>query len=225
MIQKQMPRLGSAIASTILSLFSAVSLVGVDKAQAAVLTYNFQVENGEASGFFKLNNSSLTGIGIEEIAVSEGRLNTFLNLTYYGGGEAKEYYDLAGFTVLFYQGAFRGLQAGGSDEVMREYISPPDEPGAPFSFTYSGGASWSMATNGLSSEMWTSFFWGYKDVYIIRPDDSVDLVARSIVRDTPVFYTIVDTAAEPVPEPLTVGGTALALAGLTWLKHKKKMAA
>jgi hypothetical protein len=36
-----MPRLGSAIASTILSVFSAVSLVGVDKAQAAVLTYNF----------------------------------------------------------------------------------------------------------------------------------------------------------------------------------------
>ncbi|MEG3981036.1 PEP-CTERM sorting domain-containing protein [Microcoleus sp. D3_18a_C4] len=33
-----------------------------------------------------------------------------------------------------------------------------------------------------------------------------------------------DTAAEPVPEPIAVGGTALALAGLTWLKHKKKMA-
>jgi hypothetical protein len=40
MSYKQMPRLGSAIASTILSLFSAVSLVGVDKAQAALLTYN-----------------------------------------------------------------------------------------------------------------------------------------------------------------------------------------
>ncbi|WP_442923128.1 PEP-CTERM sorting domain-containing protein [Microcoleus sp. A006_D1] len=33
-----------------------------------------------------------------------------------------------------------------------------------------------------------------------------------------------DTAAEPVPEPITVGGTALALAGLIWLKHKKKIA-
>jgi hypothetical protein len=41
MSHKQMPRLGSAIASTILSLFSAVSLVGVDKAQAAVLHYQF----------------------------------------------------------------------------------------------------------------------------------------------------------------------------------------
>jgi hypothetical protein len=35
----------------------------------------------------------------------------------------------------------------------------------------------------------------------------------------------VNTEAEPVPEPLTAGGTALALAGLTWLKQKKKMAA
>ncbi|MEG4274617.1 MULTISPECIES: PEP-CTERM sorting domain-containing protein [unclassified Microcoleus] len=225
MSQKLRLRLGSAIASTILS-YAAVSFVGVDQAQAAVLTYNFQVENGEASGFFKLNNSSLTGIGIEEIGVSEGRLNTFLNLSDYGGGEAKQYYDLAGFTVLFYQGAFRGLQAGGSDELMREYISPPDEPGAPFSFKYSGGASWSMATNGITSDdMWTSYFRGYKEVYIIRPDDSVDIVARSIVRDTPVSYTLVNTQPEPVPEPLTAGGTALALAGLSWLKHKKKMAA
>lgn len=74
MSQKLKPRLGSAIASTILS-YAAVSFVGVDQAQATVLTYNFQLKNGEASGFFKLNNSSLTGIGIEEIAVSEGRLD------------------------------------------------------------------------------------------------------------------------------------------------------
>jgi hypothetical protein len=38
------------------------------------------------------------------------------------------------------------------------------------------------------------------------------------VDDAEVFYTL-------VPEPLTSGGTALALAGLSWLKHKKKTAA
>ena len=223
MSHKLRPRLGSAIASTILSVFSAVSLVGVDKAQAAILNYTFDT-NG-ASGFFKLDNSSLTGIGLEEIAVSEGRLDTFLNLTYYLGDAAKEYYNLAGFTVLFYQGEFRGLQASGSDYGTREYISDPDEPGEPYSFTYSGGALWSMATDGWSSDMWTSYFWGYKDVYIIRPDDSVDRVDRAIVYDTPVSYTLVGTEPEPVPEPLTAGGTALALAGLSWLKQKKKMAA
>ncbi|WP_333297406.1 PEP-CTERM sorting domain-containing protein [Microcoleus sp. K1-B1] len=42
---------------------------------------------------------------------------------------------------------------------------------------------------------------------------------------TEVFYNLVNTEPEPVPEPLTVGGTALALAGLSWLKQKKKMAA
>jgi NADH/NAD ratio-sensing transcriptional regulator Rex len=73
MSYKLKPRLGSAIASTILSLFWAVSLVGVDKAQAAFLTYNFDAE-GQASGFFKVDNSSLTGIEVEEIAVSQGRL-------------------------------------------------------------------------------------------------------------------------------------------------------
>jgi hypothetical protein len=35
----------------------------------------------------------------------------------------------------------------------------------------------------------------------------------------------VDTEAEAVPEPLTAGAAALALAGLSWLKHKKKMTA
>ncbi|GEM_PF-4596132 len=40
----------------------------------------------------------------------------------------------------------------------------------------------------------------------------------------PLLLYVVNTAAEPVPEPLTVGGTALALAGLSWLKHQKKIA-
>jgi hypothetical protein len=48
-------------------------------------------------------------------------------------------------------------------------------------------------------------------------------IGRSI-QYTRVSYTLVDTAAEPVPEPITVAGTALALAGLSWLKHKQKMA-
>jgi len=73
MNHKQRQRLGSAIASTILSLFSGVLLVGVDKAQAANLTYNFL----DSRNFFKVNTSSLTGIGYEGIAVSEGRVYSF----------------------------------------------------------------------------------------------------------------------------------------------------
>ena len=218
MNHKQMPRLGSAIASTILSLCSAVSLVGVDKAQAAFLTYNFRAE-GEASGVFKLDNSSLTGIDFEEIAVSEGRLYTSLTLAPYKK-QPKKYYDLAGATAYFYQGEFRGLYASGGDSWTPEDNIIEDE-GVTYYTDYSGGLSWSMDTNGITfDDMWISYFKGYQEVIL-----GSCCVDRRIVGDTPVSYTLVDTEPEPVPEPLTAGGTALALAGLSWLKHKKKMAA
>src|SRR4028119_2128491 len=98
MNHKHMPRLGSAIASTILSVFWAVSLVGVDKAQAALLTYNLDAGTSSYSppsrgiSYFKVDNSSLTGIEFESIPVSEGRLYEY---TLPGG---QEYYDLAGFS-------------------------------------------------------------------------------------------------------------------------------
>jgi hypothetical protein len=98
-------------------------LVGVDKAQAAILTYDFDAPS-EASGFFKVDTSLLTGIGnegYEQIPVMEGRLDTFLKLIY-GGEEAKEYYNLAEATALFYQGEFGGLYAFGSDVVRDKYI-------------------------------------------------------------------------------------------------------
>ena len=227
MNHKQMPRLGSAIASTILSVFSAVSLVGVDKAQAAVLTFNFEAE-GAASGFFKVDDSSLTGIGEEYIAVSEGRLDTFLKLTY-RDEEAKEYYNLAeGATAVFYQGNFGGLYAFGSDVVRDKYIYGVDEEYGSFSFYYSGSAYWSIDTRLRSDdEMWISYLTGYKDGYLSSNADGSGaiLFERWFVYDRLVSYTLVNTEPSPVPEPLTAGGTALALAGLSWLKHKKKMAA
>ena len=228
MNHKQMPRLGSAIASTILSVFSAVSLVGVDKAQAAVFTYNFDVE-GEPSGFFKVDDSSLTRIGYESIAVSEGRFDTFLKLTY-RDEEAKEYYNLAaeGARALFYQGVFRGLYASGADVATNKYFYFEDEPYGSYSFYYSGGASWSIDTRLRSDdEMWISLLTGYKEGYYTNPGGESLLFERVLLYnvDIPVSYTLVNTEPSPVPEPLTAGGTALALAGLSWLKHKKKMAA
>jgi len=222
-----MPRLGSAIASTILTLFSAVSLVRVDKAQAAVLTYNFDAE-GAASGFFKVDDSSLTGIGEEYIAVSEGRLDTFLRLTY-RDEEAKEYYNLAeGARAVFYQGVFLGLSAFDGDSATNKYFYFEDEPYGSYSFYYSGGASWSIDTRLRSDdEMWISYLTGYKDGYLSSNADGSGaiLFERWFVYDSLVSYTLVNTEPSPVPEPLTAGGTALALAGLSWLKHKKKMAA
>jgi hypothetical protein len=223
-----MPRLGSAIASTILSLFSAVSLVGVDKAQAAVLKYNI---DGSNLSFFKVNDSSLTGIGVEKVAVSEG--------TFYWANSSlpvrgKEYYDLAGVTALFYQGVFRGLeQASGGDQLFLELRDPPDEAvgfegGSSYQLSYS--TSWSLYTRPIytqleESEIWEILYWesrlsGYSQVIY---ESSQDIDRRFY--DDDVYYKLVATEPEPVPEPLTAGGTALALAGLSWLKHKKKMAA
>ena len=228
MSHKPMPRLGSAIASTILSVFSAVSLVGVDKAQAAVLHYNFFPEGySQNSGFFKVNNSSLKGIGYEEIAVSEGKFNgLILNLPYMTGG--KEFYDLAGRArAIFYQGDFLALEASGSESGTSEVMFPPNEyDGEPYFWHFSGSASWSISlwSNGLDS-----VFSGYRDIYIASSRDGVpssyNRYERQLYPWSLVSYTLVNTEAEPVPEPLTAGGTALALAGLSWLKHKKKMAA
>jgi hypothetical protein len=55
--------------------------------------------------------------------------------------------------------------------------------------------------------------------------ESYEREYRYIAPNAEVSYTLVNTEPEPVPEPLTAGGTALALAGLSWLKQKKKMAA
>jgi hypothetical protein len=184
-------------------------LVGVDKAQAAQLTYNFKIENGGGNGFFKVDNSSLTGIGFEEVAVSRGRLNTGFAINGYGH-DLFTLGRLRGANAVFYQGDFLGLQGSRSAEGQ-----------------YKGStafASWSFDLY-QNAGMWTSLFSGYlqindPDVYNYEPQEPV----ISQLDDAEVSYTLVNTEPEPVPEPLTAGGTALALAGLSWLKHKKKMA-
>jgi len=227
MSYKLRPRLGSAIASTILSLFSAVSLVGVDKAQAALLTYNIDVGSAGASGFLKVDNSSLTGIDLEGFSVgtvSEGRLYGF---TFPELGSQKEYDNLAGVLAIFREGEFFGVQASGGDSAIRDYIIL-DEPDGPLFFRREGSANWSISGiyASWSRELvrrqvnYQSYI---EDGSIIT--ESYDREYRYIDSNAEVSYTLVNTEPSPVPEPLTAGGTALALAGLSWLKHKKKMAA
>ena len=228
MSHKQMPRLGSAIASTILSVFSAVSLVGVDKAQAATLTYNFSDEAGGGGGFLKVSNSSLRELGFQgfqETLVSEGRLYGF---TFPELGSEKEYDDLAGATAIFRAGEFFGFSARGGEYATRDYIIPLDEPDEPLFFRRQGSAYWSID---VTSASWSKELVRTQFNYQSYIDDGSIVTESShreyryIAPNVRVSYTLVNTEAEPVPEPLTAGGTALALAGLSWLKHKKKMAA
>jgi hypothetical protein len=203
-------------------LFSGVLLVGVDKAQAATLTYNLQVGGSKGKNFFKVDNSSLTGIGEEYIRVSEGRLYGFT----VGG---KEYDNLAGAGALFYQGDFIGLQVSRSDYATSEIILiPPDEPGGPLYLKSTRNIYWSITNYRTGFSTWDpSVLNGYYEAYTTYNGGSTNLADRDFFKEISVSYTLVDTtaAAEPVPEPLTAGGTALGLAGLSWLKHKKKMAA
>jgi hypothetical protein len=225
MSQKQRQKLGSAIASTILSVFSAVSLVGVDKAQAALLTYNIDVWGG-GGGFLKVDNSSLTG-GFEEFSfgtVSEGRLYGF---TFPELGSQKEYDNLAGVQAIFREGEFYGVQASGGDSAIRDYIFP-DEPEGPLLYRFEGSANWSISGTSASwsrqLERRRLNYQSYiEDGSIIT--ESYDREYLYISPNAEVSYTLVNTEPSPVPEPLTSGGTALALAGLSWLKHKKKTAA
>jgi hypothetical protein len=226
MSQKLMPRLGSAIATTILSVFWAVSLVGVDKAQAALLTYNIDVGNGGGGGFLKVDNSSLTG-GFEEFSfgtVSEGRLYGF---TFPELGSQKEYDNLAGVLAIFREGEFFGVQASGGDSAIRDYIFP-DEPEGPLLYRFEGSANWSISGTSAS---WSRQLVRRRVNYQSYIEDG-SIITESYEREylyispnAEVSYTLVNTEPSPVPEPLTAGGTALALAGLSWLKHKKKMAA
>ena len=219
MSQKLLPRLGSAIATTILSVFSGVSLVGVDKAQAALLTYTLDLDSTPGRSYLKVDNSTLTGIGVEEIAVSEGR---FYGYTF---RSSKEYQDLAGVSASFYEGKFTGLNTSGGDDLITEVsYQDPGEP--PVSFTLDSRISWLIETFPvpyLDAPPGSAFF-GYYEQYTTGSDGRTDLTDRQFYNSW-FSYTLVGTEAEPVPEPLTSGGAALALAGLSWLKHKKKMAA
>ncbi|MGL5060095.1 MAG: PEP-CTERM sorting domain-containing protein [Microcoleus sp.] len=216
-------RLQRAIGTTILGC-AALLVATANPAKAATLSYTFEVEQGRVSGFFKLNNSSLTGIGSEEIAVSEGKLNG-LTATFkdFYGLQGKEYYDLAGAKAVFERGEFQGLIARGSDSSTREINIPPEVEGGPFYTRYNGSAAWYMAING------GPLFWGYKEVLITYSSggqllQQMDRGAGPRFDYVPITYTLVDTAAEPVPEPITIAGTALAIAGLSWLRQKKKQA-
>jgi hypothetical protein len=178
------------------------------------------MDSGPGWGFLKVSNSSLIELGFagfQRTSVSEGRLDGF------SGNN-----DLAGATALFRLGEFFGVLASGGDYSIRDYIIPPDEPYGPQFLRVENSSSWSI---NATSASWTTEEVHRQVNYQSYIDDgsivteSYRIYSRYIYPNDSVSYTLVNIEPEPVPEPLTAGGTALALAGLTWLKHKKKMAA
>jgi hypothetical protein len=110
--------------------------------------------------------------------------------------------------------------------VAHESISTPDEPGGTFYWLDEWSLYWQIyftSFSGYEQRSRTYFnYQSYIDDGSLIPTYYEPLFSP-FWRDKEVYYTLVNT--ETVPEPLTAGGTALALAGLSWLKHKKKRAA
>jgi len=202
MSQKLMPRLGSAIASTILSVFWGVLLVGVDKAQAGVLTYN--IGSSSSLSYLKVDDSSLTGIGVEEIAVSEGR---FYGYTLPG---SKEYNDLAGASALFVEGYFRGLNTAVGDSLLTEIILPGESA---WFVLINETISGRIETRPVPFPFYTlppsSALFGNYEKYVTERNGRTSRPDRQFFNES-LSYFLVDTEPEPVPEPITAGGTALA---------------
>ncbi|MCC3602658.1 MAG: PEP-CTERM sorting domain-containing protein [Microcoleus sp. PH2017_29_MFU_D_A] len=209
--------------------YGAISIADMPIARSAVLTYNLKAP-GFASGLVKFSNSGIVGIGIEEATVSEGRLNTVFVAGLAGPSSPeyrlprREYYDLAGAIALFFEGEFRGIKARGSDRLT-EVVDIPDTGFGEYYTRYESGAAWSLDTNGLSNPgRWISGFEGYTETYIYARTHFLGVERSPYRSGNTMLYELADTAAEPVPEPMTVAGTALALVGFAGFKQTKKMA-
>ncbi|NJK70538.1 MAG: PEP-CTERM sorting domain-containing protein [Oscillatoriales cyanobacterium RU_3_3] len=135
-----------------------------------------------------------------------------------------------GYSVSYYYGRFSdyqlhfdGLSGVGGTSQRFVYRVPPfgSDPGG--IERLSTGWSWDLRSLVFGSSVVV-----YANHYREREGGSTVNLARDNITYNPVTYELVsDTdidCAQPVPEPIALAGTALALAGIAGLKHKKKRA-
>ncbi|MGL5060953.1 MAG: PEP-CTERM sorting domain-containing protein [Microcoleus sp.] len=201
--------------------YGAISTVYTPIAQAAVLTYNFSSDYGK--GFVKFSNSGITGIDVEEITISEGKLTTLFD--FHADLVNPRSHDLAGTKAVFDRGEFRGLKATDSELIATELVDSPNTVfGEPY--RYEKYLGWYFDTDRSISGQWYSILSAGEQGYYYKSTGALIALTDTAVSDADwtAIYTLADTAPEPVPEPMTVAGTALALASFVGLKHRKKMA-
>lgn len=222
MTNKTAQRLVSALLGTALS-YAAISAVAASQVEAAVLTYNFSVEG--YGGFFKVDSASLqqqeysTDPKHQFALISEGQFNFFDAL-----GNRKPY-SLAGNKVLFYDGKAGALLASGGDWI----VEMGDPRGGVISFER--GNLWRFIgyTHGYSPSKYATSVATIISQTLITPRSGRQLIERHVfLIEQDVSYTLVDRSnidgAAPVPEPITMAGTALAIAGLAAFKNRRKSA-
>jgi hypothetical protein len=212
----------------------------IPKAQAAVLTYNFTANTtgwttGNYSGYFKFDNSPLTGIGEEIVPISEGIFN-FVDAenkpdSYLLSSKKSIFEDrvsfqstgagLGGVEIAAYvlDGDFLGLSFGKESIYSTSLINS-------FRHRYERRYGDLILVDYLSDSLYLKID-PYTDAIYGRLNESVNHFAtvnrpyQGTVTYTGPVRAVGEIAAEPVPEPITLAGTALALAGCATLKHKK----
>ncbi|MGL5063369.1 MAG: PEP-CTERM sorting domain-containing protein [Microcoleus sp.] len=203
------------------------------KAQAAVLSYNFTTDTtgwttGTYSGFFKFDNSSLTGIGEEVVGISEAVFN-FVDAenkprTYNFGSSSKVSFGINNvyrdifitssaidIAVYLLDGELLGLSFG---RFALSSIS-----GAP-RFIDEGLRQFTTSdVLYMTIDPYTDVIDGYLRMPLNRLA-SIDLPYQGTVNYTGPDRAV-DVPCATVPEPMTVAGTALALASCAAFKRKK----
>jgi hypothetical protein len=221
MTNKTAQKLVSAVLGTALS-YAAISAVAASKVEAAVLTYNFSV-SGSFGGSFKVDSASLqqqenSADPKHQFAlISEGQFNFVDPFT------NPKPYSLAGNKVLFYDGKIGALLASGADRI----VEAGDPRGDVISFDR--GVSWEFVgyTHGYSPSLYATSVATLIHEILITPRSGRQLIERRIFQiNQDVSYTLVNETnvdgAEPVPEPITMAGTALAIAGCVAFKKGRK---
>jgi hypothetical protein len=197
--------------------YGAILTAYMSIARAAVLTYNFGSDYGR--GFVKFSNSGIAGKELEEVTVSEGKLNTGFNPL----NQANPIdHDLAGAKAVFYQGEFRGLKARGSDIFTKEFDISEEGFGEYDRQEYHIG--WYFDTFESASGQWTPILMTGMSGTLYRRNGEI-LLFDTNMSDASynAIYTLTDTAAEPVTEPISFAGTALALVVFAGFNRRKKM--
>ncbi|HLO49768.1 MAG TPA: hypothetical protein VK211_15235, partial [Kamptonema sp.] len=127
--------------------FSCCVLAAIEspKAEAAVLTYNFNVESFSGSGSFSFDDSSITGIDYEDATILNGTFDLL-----------GRQYSLAGKIARLYEGKLVGINGS----VGYDYHNVYSDEELGLTFTVDSHATWSFANNGIYSLMS-----GYQESY------------------------------------------------------------
>lgn len=208
--------LGAMLGSTLI----AFGISG--NAQAATLTYNFtfnvyrgsnNANIGQFNGSFSLDNSGLTGVGVENVPVAQGTFDWLRAAVWYDPDKINNNYvvglfpnlgpwDLAGSVAKILDGRFQGIMANGYDSASKDISS---------NYWYSNN-TWKLEDKSFNATWDYGWSWlgsGSEDLYgqfkIEGPEEVVEM-----------------TETEAVPEPLTMLGSILGFGAIALRRAKRK---